>query len=190
MALPALPPLLTSPIATTPPLAADVATPPFPAEAISVSCMMVSPPVSPPRGWSPSSILRPPTAGVHSPQVPKLAPACPCLVVPGTHRGRAQNHDYWRWVKPSLDTGCLLEGEVAKVRLIAPERRGGWWRCAGNQGGQGNLDGLGDTGQLKAQGEHQSRDQHAPAEQPLRGPHRTGVCGAPPVQLSVSSHRS
>src|SRR5215218_6057525 len=43
MALPALPPLLTSPVATAPPLAADVATPPLPAEAISVYCMMVSP---------------------------------------------------------------------------------------------------------------------------------------------------
>src|SRR5215203_2697747 len=51
-ALPAFPPLLTSPIATTPPLAADVATPPFPAEAISVSCMMTSPPVSPLLGVS------------------------------------------------------------------------------------------------------------------------------------------
>src|SRR5215217_406503 len=43
MALPALPPLLTSPTAATPPLADALATPPLPADAISVSCMMVSP---------------------------------------------------------------------------------------------------------------------------------------------------
>jgi hypothetical protein len=43
MALPALPPLLTSPMLTAPPLAAEVATPPFPADAISVNCMMVCP---------------------------------------------------------------------------------------------------------------------------------------------------
>src|SRR5215212_7141205 len=35
MAFPALPPLLTSPMATAPPLADDVATPPLPAEAMS-----------------------------------------------------------------------------------------------------------------------------------------------------------
>ena len=35
MALPALPPLLTSPMETAPPLAEDVATPPLPAEAKS-----------------------------------------------------------------------------------------------------------------------------------------------------------
>src|SRR5215218_4086018 len=45
MALPALPPLLTSPSETAPPLAADVATPPLPAEAVSMNCMMVSPPL-------------------------------------------------------------------------------------------------------------------------------------------------
>src|SRR5215207_5517450 len=48
MALPALPPLLTSPIWTAPPLAEDVATPPLPADAVSVNCMMVSPLLCPP----------------------------------------------------------------------------------------------------------------------------------------------
>src|SRR5688572_15443577 len=48
MALPALPPLLTSPIWTAPPLADDVATPPLPADAVSVNCMMISPLLCPP----------------------------------------------------------------------------------------------------------------------------------------------
>jgi hypothetical protein len=43
MALPALPPLLTSPIETAPPLADAAATPPFPAEAVSVNCMVFFP---------------------------------------------------------------------------------------------------------------------------------------------------
>src|SRR5215212_1901472 len=50
MALPALPPLLTSPIADAPPLAEEVATPPFPADAISVICMLVCPSGAVPRG--------------------------------------------------------------------------------------------------------------------------------------------
>src|SRR5919112_5978658 len=48
MAFPALPPLLTLPSETAPPLAADVATPPLPADAVSVNCMMISPPMYPP----------------------------------------------------------------------------------------------------------------------------------------------
>jgi hypothetical protein len=57
MALPALPPLLTLPSEAAPPLADDVATPPFPADAVSVNCMMISPPMSPPRlgGFPPLS---------------------------------------------------------------------------------------------------------------------------------------
>src|SRR5215218_6623950 len=53
MALPALPPLLTSPIAAAPPLADAVATPPFPAEAVSVNCMMVSSPLAASVGGDP-----------------------------------------------------------------------------------------------------------------------------------------
>src|SRR5215211_7984359 len=56
MAFPALPPLLTSPMPTAPPLADAVATPPFPA-----NCMLVCPPYLPPR-WGrdcPSSDRRP-----------------------------------------------------------------------------------------------------------------------------------
>src|SRR5215212_1101340 len=53
MALPALPPLLTSPIATAPPLAEAVATPPLPAEAVSVNCMMICPPLCPPKATQP-----------------------------------------------------------------------------------------------------------------------------------------
>src|SRR5688572_7410173 len=53
MALPALPPLLTSPIATAPPLAEAVATPPLPAEAVSVNCMMLCPPLCPPKATQP-----------------------------------------------------------------------------------------------------------------------------------------
>src|ERR687897_828842 len=56
MALPALPPLLTSPIATAPPLAEAVATPPLPAEAVSVNCISLHPPCGPPR--SPSTLIR------------------------------------------------------------------------------------------------------------------------------------
>src|SRR5215216_2404111 len=56
MALPALPPLLTSPIDTAPPLAEAVATPPLPAEAISVNCISLRPPCGPPR--SPSTLIR------------------------------------------------------------------------------------------------------------------------------------
>src|SRR6187200_2288064 len=41
MALPALPPLLTSPMATAPPLADASATPPLPADAVKV-CMILS----------------------------------------------------------------------------------------------------------------------------------------------------
>src|SRR5215207_8726803 len=54
MALPALPPLLTSPIATAPPLAEAVATPPLPAEAVSVNCMMICPPLCPPKATQPA----------------------------------------------------------------------------------------------------------------------------------------
>src|ERR687890_1683419 len=53
MALPALPPLLTSPMATAPPLAEAVATPPLPAEAVSVNCMMLCPPLCPPKATQP-----------------------------------------------------------------------------------------------------------------------------------------
>jgi hypothetical protein len=56
MALPALPPLLTSPSWTAPPLAEDVATPPFPADAVSVNCMMVSPLLCPPSWGEPPRI--------------------------------------------------------------------------------------------------------------------------------------
>src|SRR5690348_17078582 len=51
MALPALPPLLTSPMLTAPPLALAVATPPLPADAVncpnSSSLMTVAPPALP-----------------------------------------------------------------------------------------------------------------------------------------------
>src|SRR5918993_756682 len=53
MALPALPPLLTSPIATAPPLAEAVATPPLPAEAVSVNCMTLCPPLCPLKATQP-----------------------------------------------------------------------------------------------------------------------------------------
>src|SRR5918994_682855 len=53
MALPALPPLLTSPMATAPPFAEAVATPPLPAEAVSVNCMMLCPPLCPPKATQP-----------------------------------------------------------------------------------------------------------------------------------------
>src|SRR5829696_778795 len=52
MALPALPPLLTSPIETAPPLADAAATPPFPAEAVSVNCMVFFPAALPLPGSS------------------------------------------------------------------------------------------------------------------------------------------
>src|SRR3954462_14143514 len=58
MALPALPPLLTSPNETAPPLAEAVATPPLPAEAVSVYCMTADPPCGPPR--SPSTVASDP----------------------------------------------------------------------------------------------------------------------------------
>src|SRR5918993_3828111 len=74
MALPALPPLLTSPMPTAPPLADDVATPPLPA-----NCMRVSPSVCPPRGWFPTPFLR------HAP--PQLAAARP-LAYTLTHQRR------------------------------------------------------------------------------------------------------
>src|SRR5262245_26726431 len=54
MALPALPPLLMSPVLTAPPLAEAVATPPLPAEAVSVYCITDDPPCGPPR--SPSTV--------------------------------------------------------------------------------------------------------------------------------------
>src|ERR671927_1078349 len=47
MALPALPPLFTSPMATAPPLAEAVATPPLPAEAVSMYCISKRPPFWP-----------------------------------------------------------------------------------------------------------------------------------------------
>src|SRR5215218_3130237 len=56
MALPALPPLLTSPIATAPPLADAEATPPLPADAVSVNCISLHPPCGSPR--SPSTLIR------------------------------------------------------------------------------------------------------------------------------------
>src|SRR5215213_5979767 len=79
MAFPALPPLLTLPSEAAPPLAEDVATPPLPADAVSVNCMMVSPPLYHPLGRFPTHILRHPTARVHSTEVPAVIRARPCL---------------------------------------------------------------------------------------------------------------
>src|SRR5919107_5890219 len=75
MAFPALPPLLTLPSDAAPPLAEDVATPPLPADAVSVNCMMVPLPCTHPLGWFPTRILRHPTARVHSTEVPTVSHA-------------------------------------------------------------------------------------------------------------------
>src|SRR5215210_678463 len=75
MALPALPPLLTSPIAAAPPLAEVVATPPLPADAISVNCMLFCPSGAVSRGGGhcrvPSPRAVPEHASIMRRQVPR-----------------------------------------------------------------------------------------------------------------------
>src|SRR5262245_2870719 len=91
MALPALPPLFTSPIATAPPLAEAVATPPLPAEAVSVNCIALCPPLCPPRPLNPtlgSNISR-----------------SPADILPATHEQITTGKGVCQW-------GCT------KIRLI------------------------------------------------------------------------
>ena len=71
MALPALPPLLTSPIATAPPLAEAVATPPLPAEAISVQLSSSPQNLSWRRVWAAALVA--PTSPVAAPIAPLSA---------------------------------------------------------------------------------------------------------------------
>src|ERR671912_2016910 len=102
MALPALPPLLTSPIPTAPPLADDVATPPLPAEAMSVA------PSSPPpknrsrRLWADTLVT--PTRPVAAPAAAAFTRRFTFSLL--TRRGQPGARD------PSRDRGHRLIGPV------------------------------------------------------------------------------
>src|SRR5262245_26371151 len=77
MALQALPPLLTSPMETAPPLAEAVATPPFPAEATSVGL------APPPKNLSCSRVCAATLAAPASPAtVPATAPVMRRVMAP------------------------------------------------------------------------------------------------------------
>src|SRR5215217_6147375 len=124
MALPALPPLLTSAMETAPPLADALATPPFPADAMS--CMMVSPPCSlPMRGR-----VRPPSVDPQN-DCPRSKPHPTLSLGPKSIKSQASP---LRHRTPHIPTGATLCATASTPRPCLPypgpdgsrERRG---RC-------------------------------------------------------------
>src|SRR5918994_7769602 len=111
MALPALPPLLMSATETAPPLAEDVATPPFPAEAMSVR------PSSPPpknrsrRLWADAPAT--PTRPVAAPAAAAFTRRFTFSLLP--RRGQPGDQD------PSRDRGHRLIGPVPDLGLPTHE---------------------------------------------------------------------
>src|SRR5215208_4022546 len=101
IALPALPPLLTSPMETAPPLAEAVATPPLPAEAISPE-----PSSPPPKNLSCSRDWAAASAAARTPAAAPIAAAFTrrLIVLPlSVHAGHIVRH-------PSLPVGVPVDG--------------------------------------------------------------------------------
>src|SRR5215212_6431495 len=125
MALPALPPLLTSPMETAPPLAEDVATPPLPAEAMSPV------PASPPPKNLPWRSARRDWADTPAtPTRPAAAPAAAAFtrrfmfsLLPNPGLPGDRNPGYDRGHRPIglvPDLGLPTHGELRSCRQAEP----------------------------------------------------------------------
>src|SRR5262249_12439215 len=125
MAFPALPPLFTSPIATAPPLAEAVATPPLPAEAVSVVCMAICPPCVPTKATQPD----PWAAMSAGPRLTSfLRPTIKVPPVEGRVNGGVRKPS-WFWMHPAI---CLV---LTPIFSLAMDRMG-WLESERRQPGR------------------------------------------------------